>query len=272
MKAFFLPGAGGSRFCVYHPPAAAAARAAALLFVPAFAEEMNKSRHVVAQAARELAAAGYGVLLLDLAGCGDSTGSFADARWETWRGDVESAACWLREQGHARLILWGMRLGAMLAAEVAGAAAFDRCLLWQPVISGETFLVQFLRLRLAGAIVAGGKRGESVNELRSRLDGGEVLEVAGYPLAPELARAVAALRLERTPPHCPVHWIEVAADAVAGAAPASKRVVEAWSEQGVNARLDAVQGSSFWGAANTLELVQCPELVRATVAAVRSWA
>jgi alpha/beta superfamily hydrolase len=40
---------------------------------------MNKARRMAALQARALAALGYGVLLLDLHGCGDSSGDFGDS-------------------------------------------------------------------------------------------------------------------------------------------------------------------------------------------------
>jgi alpha-beta hydrolase superfamily lysophospholipase len=50
--------------------------------------------------------------------------------------------------------LWGLRLGALLALDAAplcdpAPAGF---VLWQPVVSGEQFLTQFLRLRVASAM------------------------------------------------------------------------------------------------------------------------
>ena len=49
MEAFFLPADRGARLCVHHAPLTP--RGVGLVALPAFAEEMNKSRHVVAQAA-----------------------------------------------------------------------------------------------------------------------------------------------------------------------------------------------------------------------------
>ncbi|MFN3884534.1 MAG: hypothetical protein ACK4Q4_07240 [Rhodocyclaceae bacterium] len=45
-EAFFLPVADGNRFCLHHPPAGAAR--GALIYLPPFAEEMNKSRRMAA--------------------------------------------------------------------------------------------------------------------------------------------------------------------------------------------------------------------------------
>ena len=60
-----------------------------------FAEEMNKSRRMVALQASALADAGYAVLQLDLDGCGDDSSGFADASWEGWCSDVVRACRWM---------------------------------------------------------------------------------------------------------------------------------------------------------------------------------
>src|SRR3546814_18352731 len=116
---------------------------------------MNRSRRMAALQARALAALGIDVLLLDLFGTGDSAGDFRDARWEIWREDAMAAVAWLGARCGGRVGLWGLRLGTLLAAEVAAEMQAPRLLLWQPVLSGERHLTQFLRLRVAAGL---GKR------------------------------------------------------------------------------------------------------------------
>ncbi len=56
----------------------------------------------------------------------------------------------------APVSLWGLRLGALLALDFAREISkkkLDRFILWQPVISGDSFLTQFLRLRLANEML-----------------------------------------------------------------------------------------------------------------------
>ena len=78
-EALFLPAEPGFRFGLYFPPCSTQPRGG-VLYCPPFAEEMNKSRRMAALQARAFAKAGYGVLLLDLYGCGDSSGDFSDAK------------------------------------------------------------------------------------------------------------------------------------------------------------------------------------------------
>ena len=78
-EAFFLAadnGRAGQRLCIHHPPRRGEPARGAVLHLHAFAEEMNKSRRMVALQARALAEAGFAVLQIDLHGCGDSGGDF----------------------------------------------------------------------------------------------------------------------------------------------------------------------------------------------------
>jgi hypothetical protein len=61
---FFLQGSKGPLFCVYFPPVAT--DRGNILFIPPFADEMNRSRSMVAMQARAFAAKGFGTLLIDL--------------------------------------------------------------------------------------------------------------------------------------------------------------------------------------------------------------
>jgi exosortase A-associated hydrolase 2 len=273
VEAHFLPSPQGLLFCVHYPAARFVPDAVGTVFVPAFAEEMNKSRHVVAQASRRLAAMGSGVLVLDLYGCGDSEGRFEDATWERWQDDVSRAVDWMHGRGYRRLRLWGMRVGALLAAEVARlrAGAIERCIFWQPTVSADTFLTQFLRLRMASAMLTGAKDMETTKALRARLRAGETLEIAGYGLSPTMAEALAKRGLEALPPSCPVEWFEVVAERDAETNPATARVVSNWRSLGGEVNLTLVPGDAFWSAASAVELMQCPSLVDATAGAAQAW-
>jgi hypothetical protein len=148
----FFSGAGRlSRLCLLYEPAQRAVRGK-VLYVPPFAEEMNRCRPAAAAMARALADAGWAVLQIDLAGCGDSAGEFADATWEGWLEDLRHGLSLLTRFGPGPLFLWGVRGGALLAADLIAsrhAGAGTHLLLWQPVLSGAQHLQQWLRLRLA---------------------------------------------------------------------------------------------------------------------------
>jgi exosortase A-associated hydrolase 2 len=264
---FFLQAAPGQRFCLFHPPAGDVCRGA-LVYVHPFGDEMNKSRRMVAQQARALAAAGFGVLQLDLYGCGDSSGEFSEARWDIWKDDLAAASGWLHQRLGQPVGLWGLRLGALLALDYARSAPrpVERMILWQPVHNGALFLTQFLRLLTANAMLsdsADKERGGTA-ALRKALLEGEMLEVAGYQLAPELAAAIdskdgAAL----APPGCRVDWFETALPAGRALPPVLERLAGAWRAVGVELQLHQLNCLPFWA---TQEIEEAPALLAATSA------
>jgi exosortase A-associated hydrolase 2 len=266
LEAFFLPAAQGERFCLAHSPEGTPR--GAIVYVHPFAEEMHKSRRMAALQARALAARGWLVLQLDLSGCGDSSGDFGEARWDTWARDVRTGLEWARARAPGPLALWGLRLGATLACELAANAALgvERLLLWQPVTSGEQFVSQFLRLRLAAEMLAGGAATSALGELRAQLAEGRVLEIAGYDLHPDLARAIERAQLGSLRPAVErVDWLELGAEAAPAVRPGSQRVVERWRAEGVDVRTASVAGEAFW---STIEITDCAALLEATTEAL----
>lgn len=268
-SAFFLPLPNGARFCIYHAPNGGG-RKRGVVYVHPFGEEMHKARRMAALQSRRLAAEGYAVLQIDLYGCGDSAGDFADTRWEEWVHDVRRAIAWLKQRLDGAVSLWGLRLGATLAAEVARdrAIGVDHLLLWQPVPAGEQFLSQFLRLRLAGEMLAAGAATTALHELRRELAQGRSVEIAGYELPAQLASAIATLDLAAMLPAVQhVHWLEVGAEAGAPLRPASRRVVAAWATGGFPISTAIVPGEPFW---STIEIAECEALLGATLDAINS--
>src|SRR5579859_3077782 len=192
----FLESGKKRLFGIYHAPHPECQRRNSFIYVPPFAEEMNLARRMAALQARALAARGTGVLLLDLFGTGDSSGSFCDARWEFWIEVILAAADWLEDNGGVQIGLRGLRLGALLAAAVAADRPhrFKRLLLWQPVTDGKSMLTQFLRIRVASGM-GNAAAGETTDSLRVELAEKRTIEVAGYELAVELAQSLDAARM-----------------------------------------------------------------------------
>jgi exosortase A-associated hydrolase 2 len=264
---FFMDGAPGRRFCLFHPPVGPCR--GAVLYVHPFAEEMNRSRRMAALQARALAQRGYGVLQVDLHGCGDSSGDFGDARWETWKDDLARGAAWLDARLGQPLTLWGLRLGALLALDYAREARHPlrSLLLWQPVAKGSAYLTQFLRLRMAGAMLDGGAAQEGTGALRQALQAGETLEIAGYDLAPQLAAAIDALvPLDAMPPPCPVHWFEALGSGAEAMSSGAARIGAAWRERGVDLHQYPIPCPPFW---TTPEIAVSQAWLDATSAALQ---
>lgn len=261
---FYLGRPTGDLFALHFSPADGGSAGCGVVYLHPFAEEMNRSRRMAALLAAALARAGVEALLVDLHGCGDSAGDFADATWPLWSEGAATAAEWLAERTRDRVALCGLRLGGTLAAEVASQhpRTVSRLVLWQPVISGKTALTQFLRIRLAAGL-AGPSVRETTESLRAVLAAGSAVEVAGYEVSPALAQALDALNLDALPPppSIPVDWFEISADSEQPIPPASTRIVESWRSRGARVELRSVVGEPFWA---TQETTTAPNLLAAT--------
>lgn len=277
-RSFFLDaGPRGQRLCVFHAAQGAGTPVGQVLLLPPFAEELNKSRRMLALASRAFSAAGLEVLVMDLLGCGDSSGDFGDATWDDWQDDAVLAAEWLTRHapgGPKRpdlpLWLWGVRAGALLAPAVAERVARPmHLLLWQPVTAGKLQLQQFLRLKVAADLVGGQAKG-AMQALRAQLDEGQPVEIAGYQLSPSLALGLEQAQLK---PHgAPalqrfgrVVWLETQAREAPALSPAGASAAQAWADAGCEVHALAVQGPSFWAAT---EIEVAPQLIEASVAAL----
>jgi exosortase A-associated hydrolase 2 len=261
---FFLDAPPGKRFCLYHAPQGRSR--GTVLHVPAYAEEMNKSRRMVAQQARLLATLGLGVLQLDLYGCGDSDGQSADARWDIWKQDLALALAWLHARNDGPVVLWGLRLGGLLALDLAqGRSDIASIVLWQPVTDGAAYLTQFLRLRLAADMLASGQGAQGGTDgLRRLLADGASLDIAGYTLTPALVAAIEQATAEAmAPPACPVHWLDLAPQKGSDLAPARAAAASRCSQAGWTLQTHLLQGPAFWA---SQEIAEAPALLDATVA------
>jgi exosortase A-associated hydrolase 2 len=258
-------------FGIYNEPAPGCRGYGNYIYVPPFAEEMNLARRMAALQARALAAMGAGVLLLDLSGTGDSEGDFRDARWDFWKEDILAAADWLEYRGRTHVGLWGLRMGALLAAAVAAdwPERFRRLLLWQPVTDGKRMLTQFLRIRVA-ASMGTGAAGETTDGLRSELAEKRTIEVAGYELSAELARALDEVRMDGLDLQRGKHvdWFQVSPGKDDRLGTAAERVVDAWRRKGVSVSTIGVAGEPFWAVP---EAPVVTELISATTRSVEVW-
>lgn len=277
-EAFFLPvgsATGEQRFCLFYPAQGDKLRGL-LLFIHPFAEEMNKSRRMAALQARAFSQAGYAVLQIDLKGCGDSSGDFGDATWQHWVNDVLQASRWLRERHAAYdlhddrlpLWLWGLRAGCLLAVDAARQLD-EAChfIFWQAPASGKIVLQQFLRLKVASAMINGHTSGVITN-MRRDLANGEPQEIAGYMLSPALASGLEQASL--APPFSATRrqrmvWLEVSPLEDPCLSPASTHILAEWHQAGFETSSRLVRGPAFWQAS---EIEEVPALIAASMSAI----
>lgn len=232
-----------------------------IIYLPPFGEEMNRCRAAAARQARVFAKAGYLCSLLDFQGTGESRGSLEDASIELWLQDIAT----LVEDGAPKelpLIIWGCRLGALLAMFACQQHKVRACVLWQPVSSGKTYINQFLRQR-AAALIAQGLPGENTGAIREQIASGQIIEVAGYPLSHKLVASIDALEIKTLANLEPisVYWLENVSDTEAPMTPRVQKDVTALERAGARVSLIPFVGNPLW---QLHERAECPQLIDMT--------
>jgi exosortase A-associated hydrolase 2 len=251
-------------FVIEYLPDPSVQRGHTVVVVPAFAEEMNRSRRMVALQAQQLAENGLRVVVFDFFGTGDSEGEFGDARWEGWVEDLRTIAAWSRAGRDQRVSLLAIRLGALVAVDACAAADDDfQCVFWQPCTSGKVYLRQFLRLRMAEKLINNKADAESASALLARLTEGESLEIAGYELAGPLALAIQSRTFDGAPPQGmpALRWLDLVAAEGDPLSPATAATVDRWAAAGMPVQAEAVPGDPFW---SLQEITIAPRLIQAT--------
>lgn len=164
----------------------------AVLFLPPFAEEMNKTRHLISAVMQQLAATGCHSFMLDNFGTGDSEGDLDQASLDIWRNDIYELIKLLRQHGYQHFSVVAIRFGALQLFDLlnnnALALPLQQIVLWQPMFDAAKFWQQFARIKVAEAMANGIKI--SQKDLEQQLLDGDTLEIAGYPLSPQFYQSL----------------------------------------------------------------------------------
>lgn len=267
LEPFFLESPQGPLFAMLHRPADGQPWRGTLLCCMPFNEEMNRCRTMTTALAQSLVPKGYGVLIIDLLGTGDSAGHYSDCRWSIWIENLQSALQWLGQRPGGCTGLLGIRLGALLAAELHAHLADPALslILWQPVLDGKTHLTQFMRVRIAANMDRTDRPRETTASMREQWSRGELVEIGGYSLHPDLAQAIdkTVMSAHVLAAGTRLLWLEHAIDEEAEMSPTSKRLLERWPGQQVHCTTQCFRGPAFW---QVHERVDAPDAVAATVA------
>lgn len=262
VEPFFLDTPGGRIFAVHHVPPAVRGH---VLCIPSFNEEMNRCRSMVTLQAQAFAGLGFGTLVIDPFGTGDSDGDYADARWEDWLENIATAVSWLDEREGCTALL-GIRNGVLLAAEwlhCQAPASRPALIAWQPVIDGKQYFTQFLRMRIAANMDRSDLPKETTTSMREQLAAGQSIEVGGYEIHPELAKAMDSRKLaDFAPPiGTAVLWLEQITPGSDVPSAAAQRVLNNWQATGIAADVQGFDGQAFW---QLHERALAPEAIRLT--------
>lgn len=132
---------------IHHPPKGPAKQAGVVLCAPA-PQEYMRSHWAYRKLADLLAKSGFEVFRFDYSGTGDSWGDNLHASVQGWVDDVRVAVKELKDiTGVRRVSAVGMRVGAAIAAQASEGLNLERLVLWEPVVDGNSYLNDLLRVQ-----------------------------------------------------------------------------------------------------------------------------
>lgn len=238
----------------------------AIVLIPPFAEEMNKSRKMMKASLDAFSDTADG-FLFDLYGTGDSEGLFDETSWDIWKRNIADFLDYLLVNFHYQEIeLVTFRTGALLLNDCLDSApnnqrkwpisAIHYC---NPVIKAQQFINQFLRLKLAAEMMRSDGDKRSTKDLMVELEQQGKLEVAGYMLSDTLLNEMlsSVAKLPEYYANTPLFFYDVSARGVLTPAITNNANTIRSDKLG---QIFPISGPQFW---STQEISMCHELIAA---------
>lgn len=204
MTPFFFGSEARRLYGAYHAPEVTLARAPAVLLCDPFGEEASRSFRAYRLLAERLAANGAHVLRFNYYGTGDSAGACEEAALSGYAEDIRTAHQELIAMSGVTRAIWiGLRLGASAAALAAQVRVrgLSGVVLWEPVVSGETYLKELATSHIN--YLAGGFD-QPLEAVRHRLSPipDPITEALGFPIGPQMGEELKKfdmMQLEKRP-------------------------------------------------------------------------
>lgn len=279
---FIKEDCGKNLFVLMHKPEFfdSSKKQRAVIIIPPFAEELNKSRRMLSLLGQGLAERGLVSLLPDLFATGESDGELEDASMDIWLSNLELIFKWVKNKFLGiQVSILGLRLGAILAAEFANRISdskeqpaqetpeeLEKLIFWQPVTNTETYIKQFLRLKTMSEVLVDGKSSTNVSDLLDEIASGKSIEVAGYMLSSKLINSINRLKLgdilSQVRRKTPIDIYSILktrdSDSLENLSPAMVNLLKELEEVGYAVEMKSLNGAQFW---QTQEISELPELI-----------
>lgn len=254
----FVDGERGQIFLIQYSPSVQIK--ANILLLPAIGEELNRCRKMLSDQARLLAASGFQCWVLDYFGTGDSGGDFAEIDWDLWLRDIQ-AVIQNTIPTDQPLILFGVRVGALMALDVAEsleAGMLGGVVLFQPVTSGQKFVNQMLRQRSA-YLMANDLSSESAADMRAKAAAGQLLEVGGYLYNGSILQSLDERQIKgrQLPDDLKLIWMENVKAEGADLSIGSNKLVEGFRQQGCKVSVELFCDPPIWQLHERAEMRDC---------------
>ena len=221
----------------------------AVILVPPFAEELNRSKRMYVLCARQLASAGLDVVCFDYVGTGDSYGDWGSFSIPDWQANLAQVYAYIQNLGISDISVISLRFGALVVANsiFAGQLQFNKCVFWDPIEDGEGYVRQLIRLKIAAAMTEDAKS-LTTKEVLADIDQCGFVEVGGYHVTAELLDAIKRAKLsnliEVVIDSTELHWMILKnASQNSGGATWPMSIAEGLRE---NVTMHTVQDTRFW--------------------------
>ena len=162
--------------------------------------------------ARQLAQLGHSAFCFDFSGTGDSYGEWGAFTWVDWQQNLVDVYRHIRAMGIDQISVIALRLGALTVADTVAnrQLQFAKCIFWDPVDDGESYVRQLIRLKMAAAMADDATK-LSTKDVLADVDTHGFLEVGGYHIAAELLASIKQSKIgqqiETLAEASQLHWL-----------------------------------------------------------------
>lgn len=234
---------------------------AGVVFCGAFGEERKCSHRVLVLLAREMARRGCAVLRFDYGGCGDSEGELRDATIGSFEADIRAAIDFLKAEAAPPAIgLLGLRLGAALAARIAGARDdVKQLVLIQPILDGKAAFAADLKRKMVREMMMKGKSGGKRSDVVKQLEQGEgEVDLDGFVITGAFYRELSEIDVARQVGSFSGSALIVQVAPNDAVRPEIESLRETCEKAGAKATVMPLVEQPFW---SRIEFIECGALV-----------
>lgn len=154
----------------------------AVVLVPPFAEELNRSKRMYILCARLLANSGIHAICFDYSGTGDSSGEWGEFCYSDWVNDLHEVYRYAGKYTFDISFI-ALRFGALVLmdAMLEHQMTAGKSLFWDPLENGDLLTRQLVRMKIAAAMSDNAKKITNKEVIES-IENNGFLESAGYHL------------------------------------------------------------------------------------------
>jgi pimeloyl-ACP methyl ester carboxylesterase len=162
------------------------------ILAPPLFEEAARTRKVLVNLARDLAAAGIDAVRFDYPGTGLSAGATDELTLTGAFDALRDVVAYCHRLGAAQVHLLGFRFGAYLALAAAAQLPLSRLVVWEPVLDLAAYFQELLKIEMSNQLVTFGRVRRGRDQLLASLRAGEGIVVDGNRLCAGLHREMEA--------------------------------------------------------------------------------